>query len=88
MDRVYKIFRFGDMSAVYGISNGQAAFTLIPGDMEAEIVGRKLCGADSFGRERTEPSMQIGVEGDGDERNFSAGRTYKNREQAFSLRHP
>lgn len=81
----YKIFDFGNMSLVYGIENGQATLTLVPTSKKDEILDKKMQGFWPGAGVRMEPSMQIGIEGDGERDNLSAGVTYKNREQAFKF---
>ena len=79
----YKFFNFGKITAVYGIEDGQATFTVIPTGYEGRLDERKMQGYWPKKGVRIEPSMQIGIEGDGDMDNLSAGRTYRNRAQAF-----
>jgi hypothetical protein len=40
----YKIFEFDSMSAVYGIENNIATFTIIPKDMKSALNEKKMQG--------------------------------------------
>ena len=76
------------MSAVYGIENNIATFTIIPKDMKSALNEKKMQGFWEDKGVRVEPSMQIGIEGDWEADNIIAGRTYRNREQAFKFKVP
>lgn len=84
----YKYFEFVSMTAVYGIENGTATFTIVPHDMVNLLNEKKMQGYWEGKGVRVEPSMQIGIEGDWEADNLTAGRTYKNREQAFRFQEP
>lgn len=76
------------MVAVYGIENEKSTFTVIPKDMTNNLNEKKMQGYWEGKGVRVEPSMQIGIEGDWEADNLTAGRTYRNREQAFRFKVP
>ncbi len=75
----YKFFRFGKTTIVYGLESGIATMTMVPSDMTERLCEEKMNGKDPFGRVRPEPAMQIAVEGDDYPREFSAGKTFRNK---------
>lgn len=80
---IYKFFAFGEMTVVYGIEGGTATVTVIPSDMCGKLCEEKMNGIDPFGQKRIEPSMQFAVEGDSYSRDFSAGKTHRNKGLSF-----
>lgn len=84
----YKNFKFGDMTVVFGIENNQATMTMVPTNKIGLLKENKVNGYWPKVGVRVEPSMQIGIEGDGGTDTLSSGITYRNREQAFRFNVP
>ena len=81
----YEKFVLDEITLLFGLENEIAVVTAIPTGKEGEIDGEKMRGVDPLGRVHYEPAMQISVEGDGYFRDYSAGKTHRNQDTAFSF---
>ena len=81
----YKKFLFEDIVLVFGIEGASTVFTIVPLGKEKEINNEKMRGVDPLGRLHFEPAMQASLDSDGYYRDFSAGRTHRNRTLSMSF---